>query len=151
MSATPVIPDNVVAFYARGSMPRGVRNNNPGNIRLGDTWQGLCSVQTDKAFCQFSEIGYGMRCLGYILRNSYFHRQALTTPRKIISRWAPPNENDTESYIQAVCDATHVHDTDYIDLRKDGLLCDLMMAIVKHENGTQPYLAAQFVAGIRLI
>ncbi|EEG5547188.1 structural protein, partial [Salmonella enterica subsp. enterica] len=32
--------------------PRGIRNNNPGNIRWGDDWQGLVakSQRTDKAF-----------------------------------------------------------------------------------------------------
>lgn len=151
MSATPVIPDNVTAFYARGSMPRGVRNNNPGNIRLGDQWQGLCSVQTDKSFCQFSEIAYGIRCLGYILRNSYFQRQGLNTVSKIITRWAPSTENDTPAYIAAVSKGLGIHGDDLIDLRSDNMLGDLVQCIIKHECGSQPYTGLQIIAGIRLI
>lgn len=151
MSATPEIPDNVVAFYARGSMPRGVRNNNPGNIRLGDQWKGLCSVQMDKSFCQFESPQYGIRAMGYILRNSYFLRMHLNTVRKIIQRWAPNTENDTDSYVGTVSKALGVREDDYIDLRTDNYLGDFVQAIIKHENGSQPYTGLQIISGVRLV
>lgn len=44
--------------------PRGLRNNNPGNIRTTkDRWQGLRPQQTDPAFFQFTEMRYGYRAL----------------------------------------------------------------------------------------
>ena len=41
-------------------LPRGIRNNNPLNIRRGkDQWQGLRAQQTDASFCQFESLDYG--------------------------------------------------------------------------------------------
>mgnify|MGYP003533551919 FL=1 len=41
---------------------RGIRNNNPLNIRLSaDKWQGMREEQTDKAFVQFKSMAYGYR------------------------------------------------------------------------------------------
>lgn len=46
------------------SLPRGLRNNNPGNIRTTkDKWQGLREKQTDKDFFQFTEMKWGYRAL----------------------------------------------------------------------------------------
>lgn len=151
MSATPVIPDNVVAYYARGSMPRGVRNNNPGNVRLGDAWQGMCDVQTDKSFCQFTDIKFGMRVLGYLMRMSYYQRLHLDTVTKLITRWAPSTENDTPAYIAAVSTNLRVGPQDIIDLRNDAVLGDLIACIIKHECGAQPYTGLQIMSGIRLL
>lgn len=50
---------------------RGIRNNNPGNIRWGDEWKGLVpeTQRTDKSFCQFKSAEYGIRAMIIILRN----------------------------------------------------------------------------------
>lgn len=151
MSATPIIPDNVVAYYKNGIYPRGIRNNNPGNVRLGDPWQGLCSLQQDKSFCQFSEAKYGIRCTGYIIRVSYFQRYALGTVRAIISRWAPTSENDTEAYIKSVSTKCGVDPDDSVNLRSDTMLTDLLAAVFQHENGSMPYTVDQILAGIKII
>lgn len=43
-------------------MTRGLRNNNPLNIRRNNTkWQGLSATQTDKSFFQFKTMAYGYR------------------------------------------------------------------------------------------
>ena len=151
MSPTPILPDNVVAYYKNGILPRGIRNNNPGNVRLGDQWQGLCSVQQDKSFCQFSEAKFGIRSTAYILRISYFQRYALATVKGIITRWAPASENNTQAYINAVCQKLGVDAEDRIDLRSDSLLTDLLSAVFNHENGSQPYTSDQILAGIKII
>jgi len=86
--------------------PRGIRNNNPGNIRRnGDPWQGLAETQGDKEFFTFATPVYGIRALARTLI-TYQDRHGLRTIRQIISRWAPPVENDTESYVKAVTAAT---------------------------------------------
>lgn len=86
---------------------RGIRNNNPGNIRWGDDWQGLVpqAQRTDKSFCQFIKPEYGIRAMIIILRN-YQRKHRLSTISGIINRWAPTNENDTQSYINSVAKAT---------------------------------------------
>ena len=82
---------------------RGIRNNNPGNLRKGCKWLGLSPVQTDKDFCQFKTMEYGIRALLITLR-TYYIKYGCNTVRKIISRYAPPNENLTDSYIKFICE-----------------------------------------------
>ena len=86
--------------------PRGIRNNNPLNIRhSADQWQGASEKQTDKSFVQFKSMAYGYRAAWKTLQ-SYYNRfceqgKAFTI-KNIIGRWAPPKENDTEAYIRSV-------------------------------------------------
>ena len=73
---------------------RGIRNNNPGNIRRsGSNWKGLCPLQKDMSFCQFKEMKWGVRALIYILR-TYVTKRNCTSVSKIISRWAPAEDNN---------------------------------------------------------
>ena len=85
---------------------RGIRNNNPLNIRRSSTrWQGARKEQTDKSFVQFETMAYGYRVAWKILQTYYerFCTQGKPfTVRNIIERWAPPTENDTEAYIKSV-------------------------------------------------
>ena len=88
------------------SMTRGIRNNNPLNIRRSSThWQGARKEQTDKSFVQFETMAYGYRAAWKILQ-TYYERFCMQnkpfTVRNIIERWAPPTENDTEAYIKNV-------------------------------------------------
>ena len=80
---------------------RGLRNNNPLNIRrTAIRWIGARIEQTDKSFVQFTSMAYGYRAAWKILQSYYerFCQQGKPfTVRNIISRWAPPNENDTEA------------------------------------------------------
>ena len=49
---------------------RGLRNNNPGNIRLSRTvWQGEIRPSRDRSFCQFRTMAYGYRALIKLLQN----------------------------------------------------------------------------------
>ena len=81
---------------------RGIRNNNPANIRRGSNWKGLKLAQTDKEFCQFVSMYYGIRALIIVLR-TYVTVHGLHTIRQIISRWAPPEDkNNTDKYVEYV-------------------------------------------------
>lgn len=81
---------------------RGIRNNNPANIRRGCNWQGLAKKQTDREFCQFVTMTWGVRALLVTLR-TYVVKHHLHTVREIITRWAPPSDgNNTEAYIKFV-------------------------------------------------
>ena len=85
---------------------RGIRNNNPLNIRLSsDKWQGQVLPQRgsgEGAFCQFYSMEYGWRAAFVILCRTYYGKYGLKTIRGIVSRWAPPKENNTEAYIRRV-------------------------------------------------
>ena len=82
---------------------RGIRNNNPLNIRRNpaNQWQGLRPVQADKLFCQFKAMKWGLRAAIRLMEN--YIRRGAQTPRQIISRWAPPSENNTSGYITQAC------------------------------------------------
>jgi hypothetical protein len=80
--------------------PRGIRNNNPLNIRHNaDVFQGE-TKGTDKSFKTFSSMPYGYRAAFVTLAT--YNARGWNTIEKIVSRWAPPNENDTEKYIANV-------------------------------------------------
>ena len=101
-------------------LPRGIRNNNPLNIRRGkDQWQGLRAQQTDAQFCQFESLEYGWRAAFYLLTRTYYHKYRLYTIRMIINKWAPPNENQTSKYIENVCRLTGIGPDDPIGIPSD--------------------------------
>ena len=93
-------------------LPRGLRNNNPLNIRhSASRWQGARVEQTDKSFVQFTSMTMGYRAAWRILETYYKRFEAQHkpfTPRNIILRWAPPNENDSEAYLRRVCQLTNL-------------------------------------------
>lgn len=82
-------------------LPRGLRNNNPLNIRKGNHWIGERVNQTDPAFEEFTTLTYGIRAALKLIRN--YIVAGYNTPGKIISRWAPPIENVTGRYIEVAC------------------------------------------------
>ena len=121
------------------STPRGIRNNNPLNIRRsGDKWQGLKVLQEDKAFFQFSEMKWGWRAAFRLLCHTYYGKYKLRTIRDIITRWAPPKENNTEAYIRRVTDRIGIGpDRELGDPQThptQWMMIGIAMAIV--ENGT---------------
>lgn len=133
------------------NVSRGIRNNNPGNIRKGDPWQGLIAqpMQTDPAFCQFISPEYGIRAMIIILRG-YQRRYGLHTIRHFIARWAPAVENDTRSYVCHVADALGVSPDSPVDTRDRQFMIALLQAIIRHENGCQPYGDEVFLRALEL-
>jgi len=125
---------------------RGLRNNNPGNIRLSNTtWQGQSATQTDGSFIQFDSPEYGIRAIAKIL-NSYASR-GINTVQDIINTWAPSTENNTAAYIQDVANQMGVSpDATVTDANKASLIA----AIITHENGSQPYSQQQIDTGISM-
>jgi hypothetical protein len=130
---------------------RGIRNNNPGNIdRNGIAWQGMCSDQSgDSRFIVFDSPLYGIRALAKVLL-TYYRTHGLCTPAAIIGRWAPAVENNTEAYAFAVASALGVSPETVIDATDPATLQQLVRAIIKHENGQQPYDAGTIRAAVAL-
>lgn len=119
-------------------LPRGIRNNNPGNIRLSKTpWEGQrpAALQVDAEFVEFVAPLYGLRALMKTLL-TYHVKYGLDTVQSILYRYAPPHENATDTYIHAVCRKLGVKRFEKIDLRAKPRLIALAEAIVLHENGT---------------
>ena len=98
------IEPKVGTFFAHTSPTLGVRNHNPLNIRylVTNKWLGLSKTTPNvKGFCHFDCMDYGLRAAIILLLN-YIRKRGCTTPRQIITRWAPPTENDTEAYVKNV-------------------------------------------------
>lgn len=115
---------------------RGLRNNNPGNIRISkDKWQGLKAKQTDKSFFQFISIEYGYRALIRTLQN-YRKLYGCQTIADFIKRWAPENENNTAGYITRVCKEMQVPSTCIPDINDKDMMCAFAAAISQVENDT---------------
>lgn len=132
------------------TLPRGIRNNNPGNLRrTRDPWQGLATPQTDKAFFVFKDATYGIRALARTLIN-YQDEHNLRSIRQIICRWAPASENDTTAYINSVAKQTRFDADQPLDLHKYAHLAPLAKAIILHENGQQPYSDTQITKALVL-
>lgn len=121
-------------------IPRGIRNNNPLNIRIGNSWRGEVKKPTDNEFEQFVHVSYGLRA-GFILLKRYINRYKLNTIEKIISRWAPGNENNTRSYIGNVAKRMNIGpDTPLLYEDRD-TMCALVYAMVYVENGQHIQMA----------
>ena len=121
-------------------IPRGIRNNNPGNIKKNDVqWEGLASEdkQTDNTFFIFESPKWGIRALTKILL-TYKTKYGLNNIWSIVSRYAPDSENDTEAYRNFLVNETGYGMLQTIDHSIEGYT-PLVKAIIKMENGTQPY------------
>ena len=122
---------------------RGIRNNNPGNIdyNKNNQWRGQISIEDGvpkPRFAKFDTPENGIRALAKLLLN-YQRIHGLKTVREIINRWAPPVENVTSAYVTACARALGVDQSEIINLSDHRLLKLLTVAIINHENGSQPY------------
>ena len=120
-------------------LPRGIRNNNPLNIRKGNTWKGEKTVQTDKSFEQFISMQYGIRAGFKLIRNYLTGFNGKTakfnTIEKLIMRWAPPTENATVKYIDAVESRSAVNRRTILDFRDKKTMVNIVDAMIWVENG----------------
>lgn len=116
------------------SLPRGVRNNNPGNlVKTNINWQGKKQVSSDPRFEQFVNLTFGIRAKLRDILNDI--NKGLNTIPKLITEFAPPHENNTNAYIAYVLQQTKLSNSD--DLRKLNRqqLVDLSWSIIVYENG----------------
>lgn len=116
--------------------PRGIRNNNPLNIRKGNNWIGEKLSQTDPAFEQFDSMEFGIRA-GFKILKKYItgndgHSRPYDTIDKIIRRWAPESENDCNRYIQTVAKLTGLSPYErvwFVDRRTMVAIVDAMIFV----------------------
>ncbi|HBS1879118.1 TPA: hypothetical protein MAC74_000802 [Klebsiella pneumoniae] len=127
--------------------PRGVRNNNPGNLEASSSNPWIGQTGSDGRFAKFETPEHGIRALGRNLIS--YQRQGIDTVGEIINRWAPPSDNnDTAAYIKAVCAQLGVTANQPLDASNPDTLQALCAAIIKHENGSQPYSQDQLSTGV---
>lgn len=116
---------------------RGLRNCNPGNIRRSNTkYQGEKTPSTDSAFKQFESLEWGYRAV-FMLLHTYRVRGYGDTIEKMISRYAPPSENNTEAYISRLCRATGFERDMPLDTLNAEQMVPVVCAISAVENGVE--------------
>jgi len=98
----------------------------------------MAEVQTDRAFVQFKSLEWGWRAAFYLLTRTYYHKYHLCTIRDIVTRWAPPNENNTQAYIENVSRLTGIAPDDPLGSPSDSPARWMMVgtAMAIQENGT---------------
>ncbi|MBQ2423286.1 MAG: structural protein P5 [Alistipes sp.] len=116
---------------------RGLRNCNPGNIRQSKTrYKGEKPHSTDSAFKQFETLEWGYRAI-FMLLHTYRVRGYGDTIAKMISRYAPPFENNTEAYISRVCQQTGIDRDQRLNTLNSVQMIPIVSAISAVENGVK--------------
>ena len=119
-------------------MSRGIKNCNPGNIRRSSVrYLGEVTPSRDKEFKQFVSMTYGYRAM-FVLLDSYARRYGLRTIRTMLNRYAPPEENFTQSYIRFVANNSGIGADELVDTRSARDMIPIVMAMSEIENGVKP-------------
>ncbi len=109
------------------TIPRGIRNNNPGNIKIGDQWQGMTG--NDGTFLIFADTTWGIRAMARSLTTMI--GRGLNTINQLIPEWSA---TDQQKYITNVAAATGISPVEL--LTPDPVtLHDLIRAMIDQENG----------------
>ncbi len=126
-----------------------VSHNNPGNIRNdgNDDWQG--ALDTDREFVQFDELKMGVRASVKVLQ-SYKNKHNVDTIEKLIGRWAPESENDTDGYIDFVAKKSGIKRDTVIDLSNPDVLRKVLPAMYKFEGWPEGFPSKDLQEGISL-
>ena len=117
---------------------RGLRNNNPLNIRRNpaNKWVGQAPEQKDREFVTFISMPYGIRA-GVIILMNYWDKRGLRTVREMIATWAPPSENDTDAYVRQVCLLSGLEANATADVYDPDTLFILLDAMIVVECGVR--------------
>lgn len=135
-----------LSYLGQQGLPKGMRNNNPGNIRVsGNPWQGKIPLaqNTDGAFEQFTTYAYGIRAM--IKNLLSYYNNGLNTLQSIIYKWAPPGDNnDSSAYVNFVALRTGFSPTQSLNLKDPNTMKKLVIAMTEMENGRPAVTAEQF-------
>lgn len=119
-------------FRNTTNLPRGIRNNNPGNLRTGDSWQGMVGSDA-QSFIIFANVCWGIRALAMDLTSKI--NRGLDTISKIFPVYAPATDNNNvAAYIASVSNSTGLGPDEQLGTDPQ-TLADLVRAIADHENG----------------
>lgn len=127
-------------------LPRPVRNNNPGDLEAGANWLGLMprnqmtpAQSAEPRFLVFQGPEFGFRALVILLRN-YQREYGLRTIDQLVWRLAPPGENNSGAYAQAISTRIGWPVAQPLNLELASTLGPLAKAIAVQEAGAwDPY------------
>ena len=119
------------------SDPRGIRNNNPGNLNYAGQEGATKEGGSNGRFAVFKTAEEGLKALGSQLLR--YGQRGLDSVQAIISKYAPASENNTQAYMEALAKSLGVGINDKLNLNDPKILSALMNGIIQHENGKNPY------------
>lgn len=143
------------------TLPRGIRNNNPGNIDFNprNNWQGQLGYEEGVAkprFARFDTAENGIRAMTKLILNYRgkdgmpgVGQKGIDTVKEVINRWAPPVEDDTGVYYKTVARSVGIAYDAPIDFKSQPTMIRLITAMIEHENGQQPYPREVIAEGVR--
>lgn len=133
---------------AKQTIPRGLRNNNPGNIRKNHIAYNGEVASADTAFKQFKTMAHGYRAM-FVVLHTYQRRYGLSTIADMIARYAPATENHTQAYIDTVAEQSGVPATGRVTTTNGDVMIPIVAAMSRVENGREAVMA-DVEAGWRL-
>ncbi|AYH09425.1 hypothetical protein C5E24_06835 [Pectobacterium parmentieri] len=119
----------------------GLRNRNPGNVREAPN-----AIGKNNGFSVFADSKDGLSAMARQLM--LYGDRGNNTLNGIIHTYAPRNENNTQAYIRSVSEMTGFDPKQRLNLHDPTVLQSLMAAMIKHENGAQPYSSTDIFNGI---
>lgn len=118
-------------FIGQSGLPLGLQNNNPGDLRPGDDWQGM--IGTNGGFIVFQDITWGLRAMARDLTNKI--NKGENTITAIVNVYAPASDNnDVPAYVSAVSSDTGF-DPNAVLGTDQGTVHSLIRAFMNHEIG----------------
>lgn len=136
------------------TMPKGISNNNPLNLRwsVANNWQGQTGADAD-GFAQFTTAQYGIRAAVITMVNGYI-KKGYNTIAKIIGRWSPVNDpgnaaGSTQNYIDFVALHAAMGKDDIVDTLPTAIF-NIVRAMIEFENGYNPYSDVTLWQGINM-
>ena len=152
-SAAPSAPSapSATAPAASGgdkSLPRGIRNNNPGNLNFAGQAGATKEGGPNGRFAVFGSMQEGVAAL--VRQIGLYVKRGRNTIRKILEVYAPPGENNTNAYIAAVSKALGIGPDDALDTENAQQVMGLVRAITNHENGKGFVSDADIAGGFQL-
>ena len=136
-----------------GDLPRGIRNNNPGNVEHNsrNKWLGLADPASDGRYCRFAHPQFGIRAMLWVLL-TYQTKYRLKTIKQLIERYAPrQDKNATDEYIDHVAKKSGLRSNEVISLREFKTAVAVVTAMIEFENGMQPYPSALIETAVGLV
>jgi hypothetical protein len=146
---------NLAPYPNQDYKPRGLRNNNPGNMEHTTIkWEGL-APSADERFATFKSPEYGVRAMAKNLR-TYGRKHGVKSINDIIARWSndsdPTNKKGQQkAYANYVATKTGYGVDQTLDLEDPNVLFDLVKAMSLHENGNVTYPDDVLREGVRLM
>lgn len=141
-------PPPLQVTRGRSDGPRGIRNNNPGNLNFAGQAGATKETGPNGRFAVFGSMEEGIAAL--IKQLQRYMSRGIDTIRELVNTYAPASENDTGAYMKALSQSLGIGLDDKLDLSNQQQLFALLRGIINHENGAGQVTGAQILRGIQV-